>query len=198
MTDLARLLPWLKERSPLFFLAFGVATGLLLFAPPDLLRTTGLGEFVDRYRGALGGVFLLSIVGLIVSAMLHGAQAVTSWHKGRKQAAELHGRFKSLTPEERRLLARFFVNQSKTQVLAINNGVTQGLVHAGIIYRSANINRREYLEPSFAHNVQPWAWDYLQTRQHLLEPELSELRAESQEKRAERGSVPKSAPRRGG
>jgi hypothetical protein len=181
MTEIAKLLPWLKERSPLFFLAFGVATGLLLFAPPDFLRTTGLAEFVDRYRGALGGVLLTSIVGLIVSAVLYVAQVVTNWHKGRRQAAERHRRLKSLTPEERRLLARFFVNQSKTQVLAINDGLSQGLVHARIIYLSAGLMSEGYWEPSFAHNIQPWAWDYLQTRQNLLEPELSELRAEREE-----------------
>lgn len=180
MTDVAKLLPWLRDRSPLFFLAFSLATGVLLFAPSDFLQTTGLGEFVNRYRGALGGIFIGSLVGLFVSAMLYVAQAVTNWHKSRQQIAGLQRRLRLLTPQERRVLANFLVRQTKTQVLAINSGVTQGLVHAGIIYRSANISNSGHWEPSFAHNIQPWAWDYLQTRQRLLEPELSEVRAESQ------------------
>lgn len=87
---------------------------------------------------------------------------------------------RKLTPEEKRVLVEFILFESKTQVLDIRSGVTKALEHTSIIYRSANVGT---LLGGFAYNLQPWAWEELNSNPKLLEPELSERRSELEQTR---------------
>jgi len=74
-------------------------------------------------------------------------------------------RLRNLTAEERELLAKYVDGGTRSQDLDIRDGVVQGLADAGILYRSASVSK---FYTSFAHNIQPWAWDYLTENPALL------------------------------
>jgi len=72
----------------------------------------------------------------------------------------------SLSSEEKEYLNRYISNNTKTQYFDVRDGIACGLVGSHIIYRSSNLGHAGTW--NFAHNIQPWAWEYLQKNKHLL------------------------------
>ncbi len=175
MFDVSKLLEWLKNQSPTLFLIVSVAIGVLLFGPENLLQQIGLLSVVEQYRSYLGAVFLVSFVGLLAST----AVSLQGWVFGALRAKQARkareARLLKLTSDEKRYLARYLKNDTKTQKFDFTDGTAQGLAHAGIIYRATDMSDSNIWGTYFAYNMQPWAWEYLNANTHLLDPEFSEL-----------------------
>ena len=77
-------------------------------------------------------------------------------------------RLQSLTDEEIHILSAYIMRKTRTQYLSIQSGVVKGLVHDNIIYRSSNVGSLEYGAMAFAHNIQPWAWEYLNDHPEIV------------------------------
>jgi len=62
------------------------------------------------------------------------------------------------------------LGQTKTQYLDLENGVVRGLELDIVIYKASNIGQIN----TWAYNIQPWAWDYLNEHPEslLFEQEL--------------------------
>ena len=56
--------------------------------------------------------------------------------------------------------------QTRSNTLRIDDGVVNGLVAKGIIFRAASMGN---LLEGMAHNIGDFAWDYLHENPHLLE-----------------------------
>lgn len=171
MSDPSKLLEWLKNQSPVLFLALGLATGVLLFSPETFLQQIGMLGLVEQTRSWLGISFLVSVVGLVVTSAIALQQKISEANRRRSARAAQNQRFKELSPVERAYLAGYIAAETKTRSFQINDGVAQGLEHAGIIYRSTTVSS---MFTYFAYNMQPWAWEYLNKNKRLLEPELTE------------------------
>jgi Super-infection exclusion protein B len=76
-----------------------------------------------------------------------------NWRKRRRLLKSAREALRNLTPEEKTVLADFILFQTKSQNLDFQSGVTNGLEHAHIIYRSATVGS---LMSGFAYNLQPW------------------------------------------
>jgi hypothetical protein len=159
-----RFLDWIKL-SPRQLLAIALASGFLALAPDRFLEPLGLLTFRNTYRAWLG-------VPLLAAAALLGAYALTAagsfvqqrftWRRTLKRHQQaLHG----LSPAEQAVLRGYIFENTKTQYFALDNGVVQGLVSAGVLYRSANVGD---VLTGFPFNIQPWAWQYLHFNRHLL------------------------------
>jgi hypothetical protein len=71
-----------------------------------------------------------------------------------------------LSEPEKRVLCQFLHNETTTRDLPISDGVVGGLVAKGILFHSSNFADHHL---GSAHNVQPWAWEYLNSHPNLLE-----------------------------
>ena len=162
--DLSKILEGIKL-SPKYLLPIALASGFLLFGPPNYIAVLGLDAFVFSYRTWIGLILLLSST-LLLSHLLYG-----SWHWVSRQLQDL--RFKSsgrkrlanLTREEKETLREFILKQTRTQRLDFTSGVVTGLEHDKIIYQAAGVGS----VMGFDYNIQPWAWDYLNKNKRLLE-----------------------------
>ena len=71
-----------------------------------------------------------------------------------------------MTPDEKAYLVPFVLQQENTQYFLIEDGIAGGLIAKGVLYRSSNVGS---LVSGWAHNIQPWAREYLTEHAELLE-----------------------------
>jgi hypothetical protein len=141
-----------------------VAAAIVLFAPDKVVGLLGLLQYREKYRFYFGIAVVLLIA--IVIAKIIGAvdEKLIDWRLDRIRKRRL----RNLTDEEIKILNPYIMRKTRTQYLSIQSGVVKGLVHDNIIYRSANVGSMEYGGAAFAHNIQPWAWDYLNDHPELV------------------------------
>lgn len=72
----------------------------------------------------------------------------------------------ALTPDEKAYLAPFVLEHQNTQYHTLQDGVAAGLVAKNILYLPSTMGRKL---TGFAHNIQPWAKEYLVKNRQLLE-----------------------------
>ena len=170
--------------SPRYLAPVFAVCAVLLFAPPAVIDSLGATHFVADYRGWIGLALLVSGA-LVVSHVL-------SWGWSKVKASYNRRRFKrnglkyleNLTPDERRVLAYYIAFDTKSQMLEISDGVTNGLRAVHIIRTASQLGD---LIDGFAHNIQPWAWEALKKNPKLLEPELSEMKQQQSQYGNHRG-----------
>ena len=163
--DFAKLIDWLKLPTQYFFVVLlfcGLVLGFLMIAPEDVLKALGLRDFRTEYRTWLGLGLIFAAATLLIRGGNSILQLVKRWLTLRRMKGRLH----NLTPEERAILVRYLMEQSRTQRLPADDGVVRGLVTAGVIDRSSGINVWFY---DADHNLQSWAWDYINKHPGLVE-----------------------------
>lgn len=164
MADLSRLVEWIKL-SPRYLLPLLLFTGFVLFAPHTWLAIFGTVSLVSDYRPYFGVAFLLSAT-LILSAAI---VAVYGWAQQKREEASLlrdrRRRLHHLSEPEKEILRGYIEGQTRTQYLSMHDGVVGGLQTERVLFRAAVLSRGW---DSFAYNIQPWAWDYLNENPKLL------------------------------
>src|ERR1700761_1549682 len=136
MIGIGNLIEGLKLPTKILF-AIALATGLLLFAPEQFVKTLGLQDVVVKHRQYLGGAFIISFCICLVSA--------TSWLWGlfssqlaqRRWVRRGRSRLQNLNPEEREILAYYIENQTREQTLSIMSGTARVLEAEKIIFRAS-------------------------------------------------------------
>lgn len=157
---------WLKLPTKYFF-ALSVATGFLLFGDSAVVGKMGLTVTLDSFREYIGAVFVLSsaILGTNVSLSIWKSFQIIFLRIGAKRY------LRRLTPDEKELLARFIVDNSKTRNLSITDGIAIHLETIGIIYQSSNIGRLH----SFPYTMHSWAWSFLHHHPELISTNADHL-----------------------
>jgi hypothetical protein len=151
--------------APHYLTTVALISGALLFAPAPWLEHLGTTSLVTENRQWLGLAFITSTVLCLV------AWTTSLWRWLRKSAARRSRhkhtlrRLHELTEDEKQILRYFLAKNTRANTLRLDDGVVQGLVRAGIIYRSAAIGN---LLEGFAHNISDVAWDYLHEHPELL------------------------------
>lgn len=151
--------------APRYLIAVGLIAGALLFLPVAWLQGMGLDAFATENRQWLGLTFL-------VSAILWGVSAVTAcsdWVANkifqRKVRKHIARKISSLTEDEKQILRYYFAQNTRSNMLRIDDGVVQGLVENHIIYRSASVGS---LVEGFSHNITDVAWDFIIANPQVL------------------------------
>lgn len=162
--EIVKSLLELLKLAPRYFIAFGIAAALMLFSNDDTLQRFGVFDLAKNYRPWLGIIFILSLTMILITLINQTAKWIRKFHRERIFFKEIIERLNSLTEDEKQILRFYIAKQTKTNFLRIDDGVVQGLVSAGIIYRAANFGdiRR------FPYNISEIAWDYLNINQSLL------------------------------
>lgn len=159
------LLEFLKL-APRYLLAVALFSGLLLFLPEGTLERMRLLQFAEDHSHWLGVAFLLSAIVWGIDIFIRTCSLVVGFH-GRHQARVLTiQRLHALTEDEKQILRYYIAQGTRSNKLRIDNGVVNGLVAAGIIYRASDMGS---MLQGFAHNITDIAWNYLHKHPRLLE-----------------------------
>lgn len=165
LESLAGLLSSIKQAGPVVLIGIAIATGTGLFSPDWVIIKLGLLQLRDQHRAYVGLAFVLSGALLLAQVTGAGAQMVRrAYRRRRVQSSDrelLHG----LTPDEKAYLLPFVVGEN-TLYFRVQDGVAGGLVAKQILYRSSTVGS---IVSGFAHNLQPWAREYLEKNPQLLE-----------------------------
>jgi hypothetical protein len=151
--------------APRYLIALGVMAAFLLFIDERLLKFIGVLEFAQSYRPVLGLTLIVTGALFLVSIAADGWALAKGWWRRRGFYRRIADRLNSLTEDEKQILRYYFAEQTRANSLRIDDGVVQGLVAEGIIYRSASVGN---MLDGFAHNISDIAWEYLQAHPHLL------------------------------
>lgn len=175
---LDRLVEILKLSPRYLFLPMLLVSGFALFAPANILDFLGLTIFASQYRSYLGAAFLVAAACITVSTVhsVYGwaHDSITYKRNTTQRQANWRQRLHRLTEEEKELLRGYIQDGTRTQNLPIDSGIVSGLVHEGVIYRASDVGS---LLQGFAFNIQPWAWDYLNSHADLLVPSVDVRKA---------------------
>ena len=153
------------ELAPRYLAVVAIATGVVLFAPAESVKSLGLSEIAQNYRPWIGGTFLISSGIVVISALKWiGVWTLAFGHAYwvRKSIAK---RLRSLTEDEKQILRFYVAENTRANMLKVDDGIVQGLVSANIIYRSTQLGN---LDEGFAHNISDFVWKHLHKHPNLL------------------------------
>lgn len=166
-----------RKASPPTTLAFAIATGILIFVSDPIAQTLGVDAFRKLYRGELGASFITSLALFISSSLWSVTSAVRSYigrrtelQRGRDQQRrnrearqqDLH----RLTADEKAYISPYITGGLTTQNFLITDGIACGLCARNILHRPSSVGS---MLGGFAHNLQPWAREYLEEHPELLQ-----------------------------
>lgn len=171
--DYGKIIDFLRQ--PQFVFVIAVTAGLIVFLPDNVVQKMGLYQTRSTYLPYIAVVFLVSAILFVIQV---GAKGF-AWSKGwRKKQSDLRCRVKqleTLTKEERAILKRFMERQTMTQRLDVDSGIVNGLMFKDIIYRATNRATSGFADYTYHgvvyscdHNMQSWAWEYLNEHPELL------------------------------
>lgn len=165
ITEAAKTFLDFLKLAPRYLIALGLMAGLLLFLKQEFLNLIGVAEFANNYRTALGLILVFTGSLFVVSICIDGFSFLKRAWGNWKLNQRMTQRLNCLTEDEKQILRYYYAKQTRANSLRINDGIVQGLVAKGIIYRSSNFFD---LVEGCAHNITDAAWDYLHRHSDLL------------------------------
>ncbi len=163
--------------APRYLLAVIVFCGVLLFVEDDIAKTLGIYNFTQNYRQWLGIALIATSSLVIIDWSIKISMVIRDIAFRIKRKKSILKSLHSLTEEEKQILRYYLCKQSKSNVLRIDDGIVNGLVAKGIIFRAANQGN---LVEGFAHNINQLAWDYLDVNLGLLDGETNFYRTDKE------------------
>jgi Super-infection exclusion protein B len=177
-TEIAKTFIEFLKLAPRYLIALGVIAAILLFAREEFLKLIGVFELAQKNRSVLGLTLLVSVSLFTISIGADGVSIVKSWRRKLRFYERVSDRLNCLTEDEKQILRFYIARQTRANVLRYDDGVVQGLVSEGIIYRSASLGN---MVKGFAHNIHDFVWDYLNVHPHLLEGTTHTCRTDKRE-----------------
>lgn len=151
--------------APRYLITLGIAAAFLLFGNENLLKKLDVYNFAQDYRTHLSLILIITIPLFAIDRSI----PIIHWIRNRVLNAKISKRIKkalhSLTEDEKKILRFYIFNQTKTNVLRIDDGIVKGLESKFIIFIAAPFGNT--IE-GFAYNISDIAWDYLNKNQGLL------------------------------
>lgn len=165
--------------APRYLAVIAIASGLVLFAGDGFLEALGLTEFAKDNRSWLGATFLVSTSIVVVSGGIWLKDLLIANYarkrKIKRAKEKVINRLQRLTEDEKQILRFYVAENTRANTLKIDDGVVNGLVADGIIYRAASMGN---LLEGFAHNITDFAWEYLHENIELLDGHTNTYRTD--------------------
>ncbi|RYF81156.1 MAG: hypothetical protein EOO29_11495 [Comamonadaceae bacterium] len=165
MSELLSGLVEAAKLAPRYFAPIGAVAGLLLFVPQQWLQKVGVAQLAEDHRPVIGVAFLFCMAVLALAAAGRVAKWIGAWLRARRRQRVLLERLAQLTEDEKQILRYYVSQQTRTNYLRVDDGVVQGLVGIGAIYRSSSMGG---LLDGFAFNITAAAWKHLHENHALL------------------------------
>lgn len=146
--------------------AVSLMCAILLFSPINFLKLLSLDNFSLHYKSWIGTVFLIAtciLIAEIIVKVFNLIKNKTIEIVNYKRRIEL---LRNLTRDEKLLLINYMMDKTHTRIHDCRRGIIQDLEYKEILFRSSESSEDGIL---FDYKIQPWAWDYLNKRQNLLD-----------------------------
>ncbi|MEY2563398.1 MAG: hypothetical protein QOH88_1591 [Verrucomicrobiota bacterium] len=165
--------------APRYLVSLGIISAFLLFSSAHTLERLGVLELTQKNRSWLGLIFIVSTALFGVSLCIDIFHWLRRWWHRRAAFRRVTQRLHRLTEDEKQILRFYFAEETRSNILRIDDGVVQELVSEGIIYRSASLGN---MLEGFAHNIGDIAWDYLHVYPNLLEGTTNTYRTDKRQR----------------
>ena len=150
----------IQKLTPKILLGISFSSGVLLFDNKYLIPLLKLENFINLNRDNISLFFIISssfllayIIWIIGTYLVDFIKDMLSTHTKKRTLSEL-------TKEEKDYLSNYILNLKNSMEYNFADGIAQGLVKKGILYRPSNIG--------IACNIETWARKYLTENKHLL------------------------------
>ena len=164
------LITAIKNAGPPIYAAALAATLFLFLLPHSVITELGiLAEFKKFISRLELGLTLIASASLLVTHALFAAAPFISnrWRTWRLHR-DAHNTLSELTNAEKVFLRKFIVDGENTQYASIYDGVANGLVGKGLVYRASEVSVPGSLM-KFPFNLQPYARKILSNNRHLID-----------------------------
>jgi hypothetical protein len=178
MAEILKHLIELLKLAPRYMAAIALVSGILLYFPDAFLDGLGVLAFKKSHHQWIGITFLVSLVLFVIDRSLRFSEKIRDGNRKAEQITRQVKRLYCLTEEEKQIL-RFYIGKlTRTNYLKMDDGVVQGLVSCGIIFRVAAIGN---MRDGFAYNISDLSWDHLNENPGLLNGETNLYRNDKEE-----------------
>lgn len=147
-----------------------IGLGIVIFVPESITLKYMNIQITGIFRSTLGILFIIFLAFTIVEIMI---EFVKRTYKSINRKIQLFKKRKviynylyTLSDREQDYIYTFIRDNSITQNMPINDGITQSLVAKGLIFRSSNISSQSVY---FPHNINKLVWLKLKKHPEILE-----------------------------
>lgn len=158
-------------KDPKIALFLFISTALLLFLPQSILTPLGIHAFIEGKRRLIGLIFFYSIKCFLAISVFWVLVQVKRRIQARRLTEHVKPALRDLTPEERKFLAGFVVQDTKIQYYNDRDDILDRLISNNILFLTSDTSVAES-KPNC--NMHSWVWKELKRHPELLEPELSD------------------------
>ena len=146
----------------LFILA--CVSWVIVFLPINIWQEIGLVNLWQQFHPFIFIVGLISTVWLVSRGLYDLIIAILSKIKEQRDGEKL---ILTLSRVEKEILARYMIEDTTTLAFDASDGVVNGLMAKGILYRASQLSNP--LSFDFDVNIQIWAWQYLKAHPNFLQ-----------------------------
>lgn len=147
--------------------ALAIASGILLFAPDDVVQMLYMTAFREKYGFTLGIAFIVSVSILaILLVRLIYRSASEKWHL--KKLKEAQTKFlKKVDGEKVELINAFIQQPTHTLMLPMNDGLVIELQHYNVISPAGQTHLVSMPDPCINFFLQPWVVERIEENKEL-------------------------------
>ncbi len=150
-------------------LVLTIGSGIVIFSPKDWVQNK-LGIQIDGpFRTLFGIIFVLfaslSVAEILIEIGRSSGKLIITKVKQYSENKKIIKNLYELSEEEQDYLYVFLRENTITQNMPTNDGITQSLIRKGIIFLSSRISAY-YL--NFPHNINPIIWEKIKKHPEIL------------------------------
>jgi hypothetical protein len=143
---------------------------VIVFIPANVWQEIGLINTWVQSRSWAFVIGILATIWLIFGGLYDIIKAninkVNHWIESRKKQGTHEKIILSSSRVEKEVLARYISEDTTTIAFEMRDGIVNGLISKGILYRSSSSSNP--MSYDFDTNIQPWAWEYLKSHPDVL------------------------------
>lgn len=147
--------------------ALAIASGILLFAPENVIQMLYMTGFRAKYGFSIGIVFIVSvsILAVLLVKLVYGS--ISKKHDSKKLKENQEKYLLQLTGEKVELINAFLQEPTHTLMLPMNNGLVIELQYYHVISRAGNTHLVSMLDPRINYFLQPWVHERIKGNEEL-------------------------------
>ena len=147
--------------------ALMIASGILLFAPENIIFNLYMTEFKVKYGFALGMVFIVSSSIVMVDVLKRPYRALVRWYELKKLKEEQRNVLLKFDGAKIELINKFIQQSTHTLMLPMQDGLVIELQHYGVISPAGQTHMVSMLNPAIKFFLQPWVLERIKENKKL-------------------------------
>jgi len=145
-----------------------IFSSILLFLPSEIYQSLEILSLVKSLKPWIAIAWFLSISVLTAKVIIYCAFGI----RNRISRSNF---IRNLGSDEKAILAHYILTNTTTLPFKWSNAAIDRLVALEVIFMSS-LNDGHSMVPASSYSIQPWAWEIVKRNPEYLEPELSEIK----------------------